>query len=1036
MEKLSIEQENRTLRDQNFELQSKARAAETQSKKVIAENHEKDKQIRTLTDQHSELLRLLESEEHLSSSLQTEISELRTTMEDIKTKYTALLSTARTHEELAGKAIKEGQLHVEEIRILRAESEHLKQHNVELKMKTQVEIEAMQEQLRVRKEKQYQLLEKLQVVEEAKKRAEDQVAGMDEQLRSFNARTVELEHQYNQEKQWKMNFEQTNKQLQVENNNIFSMNKELTSKIEKSEQERLRMEAEARDNGEQLREMAEKVFQLLERLKLSELGKAKAMEALKKKESDFMNLEKKNSRLLKDMTEEGRLRAKAELDIKVLQEQVRAIKKINTELTAKNKEEGNKNAKLIEEKAATEEKISTLESRLSFLLNKVQMDEETRLLQVEDRKKLESNLQQMNEKCNELAMKLQDMGESNRVMAQAMRIKQDEYNALSIKHDRLAKDFQVYQEDFHRDQEMNESSLIENPDQQPQTSSQLSSAADDIDNVRLNEGRGRFYIEAKSMAGGSGTLLYLRGRKATHRDWLRKQHINEFIKKSQRTARFRELVIEKIGQLCGLYMVEEEERLQHEEEIQRLKDINEMMQKKLDYSQQLLSVEEDAKRRMLLRYIHAVKEHAQLHASLPSSSNSGSQTIGILQLPESNITDEEVHALAALLRNNTSIEQVNLRNNSITDEGARALANVLSGRSNLRQVDLRGNKISKAAIRILAEALERSERVRHVYVHVGGKIEALGAALKGQGAADSSAAIDGLDGSSSQEINEEMKNTTAIETVCIVDVRDNEPSSSSISMPSELLSLDISNQAFSASLAASSSSRAHTSFQPRDIVAPPHTAALESLKKSKTAMSSRAIKPSTALGAISTALAASVYMPPATTAISDEESKRQRMKQIEAELRENAWKGRAGGLDQSSSVLSIENLNEKSSSISDINRDPKSRRNLRTSGPSSISKNDSSFLLPPLHDLEAPSSIDKHRILHTAAPTRSEYHGSPSRPYTHAGYEVDNANDHAAGGDKTTATEAYVKSMLIKVKKSQKIRSSKTSETEKRLLTR
>ena len=42
-------------------------------------------------------------------------------------------------------------------------------------------------------------------------------------------------------------------------------------------------------------------------------------------------------------------------------------------------------------------------------------------------------------------------------------------------------------------------------------------------------------------------------------------------------------------------------------------------------------------------------------------------------------------------------------------------------------VDLRGNKIGKGAIRVLAEALERSERVRHVYVHAGGKIEALGA---------------------------------------------------------------------------------------------------------------------------------------------------------------------------------------------------------------------------------------------------------------------------------------------------------------------
>lgn len=43
-------------------------------------------------------------------------------------------------------------------------------------MKTQVELESLQEQLRVRKEKQYQLLEKLQGQEEAKRQAEDQVS--------------------------------------------------------------------------------------------------------------------------------------------------------------------------------------------------------------------------------------------------------------------------------------------------------------------------------------------------------------------------------------------------------------------------------------------------------------------------------------------------------------------------------------------------------------------------------------------------------------------------------------------------------------------------------------------------------------------------------------------------------------------------------------------------------------------------------------------------------------------------------------------
>ena len=178
-----------------------------------------------------------------------------------------------------------------------------------------------------------------------------------------------------------------------------------------------------------------------------------------------------------------------------------------------------------------------------------------------------------------------------------------------------------------------------------------------------------------------------------------------------------------------------------------------------------LAVEEDAKRRMLLRYIHAVKEHAAALAEQGSG--------GVLQLPESNISDEEVHALAALLRNNTTIEELNLRGNNITDDGARALGAVLAGRSSLRLVDLRGNKIGKGAIRILAEALERAERVRHVYVHAGGKIEALGTAARGgTGMGMGSSGAIGEDGEGGDAGARAAVN---VETICVVDVRDNNP---------------------------------------------------------------------------------------------------------------------------------------------------------------------------------------------------------------------------------------------------------------------
>ena len=757
MEKLAIEQENRSIRDNNFELQSKARAAETQAKHMASEVADKDRQLRIMTDQNSELLRLLESEEKLTGQLQNELAEIRSELDEIRQKYGALLMTAKSHEELATKAAREGQLRAEEIRLLRAETEQLKQVNAELKMKTQVEVEALQEQLRVRKEKQYQLLEKLQAQEEAKRQAEDQVAGMEEQLRGLHARTVELETQLQVETRAKQNLEEVNKELQTDNGNLFGQNKDLQLKIEKSERERLRMEAEARDSGEHLRSMSENVFQLLERLKLAELGKTKAMEALKKKEQDMVALQKKNARLIKEATEEGRSRVKAELDVKVLQEQVRALKKSNLSLAQKSKDEASDKVIAVEEAEKLRENLKTTESRLSFLLNKVQSDEETRLVQLDDRKKLEAQVLSFNEKCEELQHKLTEMGESNRVITQAMRLKQEELNAITMKFEALAKELEVRE----AQDVLAESGA--NPD--IDMTGAKAGAADDVENVRLNEGRGRFYIEAKAVGGGS--MLVLRARKPLYKDWLEKHGVNDFLKRAQKTTRFRDMVVERIAMSYGLLMVEEEEKDKIIGELgSRDKQIDHL-QRKLAFVQDSIATEEDAKRRMLLRYVHAVKEHA-------IAANDGSG--GVVQLPESNINDEEVHALAALLRNDMNIDKVNLRGNNITDDGARALGAVLSGRSSIRHIDLRGNKIGKGAIRILAEALERSERVRHVYVHAGGKIEALGAGRFNN--------TNTTTGSNGATMNDDLgasavdpKLMVTVETVCVVDIRDNNPKS-------------------------------------------------------------------------------------------------------------------------------------------------------------------------------------------------------------------------------------------------------------------
>ena len=95
----------------------------------------------------------------------------------------------------------------------------------------------------------------------------------------------------------------------------------------------------------------------------------------------------------------------------------------------------------------------------------------------------------------------------------------------------------------------------------------------------------------------------------------------------------------------------------------------------------------------------------------------------------------------------------------------------------------------------MAEALERSERVRHVYVHAGGKIEALGNAGRWANprAADGSGTHSHIRNNKQfiyltlhafyfvrvEEGDESSTKASTVETVCVVDIRDNTPESTS-----------------------------------------------------------------------------------------------------------------------------------------------------------------------------------------------------------------------------------------------------------------
>jgi myosin protein heavy chain len=372
LEKLHLEEENREVREQNFSVQSKRRFADDEFEKLKTSADEAEKELKVKKSQNTELLGALETEETTNAKMASEYESCKEELRELKIKCSSLERSSKSHEETSTRYSNEANVKSEEIRLLRSELDSLKHQFNEASMKYSVEVESLQEQLRVKKEKQYQLLMQLQGQEEARRKAEEKFVSAEDRLNFFHKKSSAAETQLQLDMSEKVTQSDMNQKLLQQNQELRARKNDLVTKLQKDEQDVLRLEAETRDNGDQLREMAEKLFQLLERLKLAEMGKTRSIEALRAKEEEVHDLKKRNTVLTKDNTKGGKVRLQAELDKKVIEDQLKELKKHNVRLGQRCKEEAKLKVRAVDQVKDLEQKVKKLDGRLSFLVNTIQ----------------------------------------------------------------------------------------------------------------------------------------------------------------------------------------------------------------------------------------------------------------------------------------------------------------------------------------------------------------------------------------------------------------------------------------------------------------------------------------------------------------------------------------------------------------------------------------------------------------------------------------------------------------------------------------
>ncbi len=744
--KASMKEENQALREKNCHLHAKTESSEGRMNSMA----DMESQMETMSTKNAELFRLLEQEERNNEKIADELQLCRKNEQCLQEKYAALVQSCKVAEKRSESAIRENRLKAEEIRVLRLENDHLKQANSELEIKSTVDLEAAEEQLRLRKEKQYQLLGKLQSQEATGREAEERTLEMEKNIKELRERSSELQTALRLEASARIGENDANRRLTIELKALSSDNKELNASMQNLEQDRLALEAEARGNGEQLREMAEKVFQLLERLKLAELGKKKSMEALSRKEQELFANKKQYNRLSEDVLEQKRRREKVELEKRSLEEQLRGLKKANSQLGHKLKEEAKLRIRAEENSKACDEKVHTLDGRVAFLLNRLQLDEETIATQQEEVKKLDTQLQSVTIRCETLQEKLKKSDESCRETETKLATTQKELKETKINLDAMEESIKVKDEnDF-----IAERRAIQMKEK---------SAAKKQQGTGGGGGRQpRLYVDFRSSAGHAE----ITGKCPKDKAWIEQRGCNSFLRRTFKAHNPQEALVKKIAELYNTILFADDDKEELQVKMKSRHDDVESLNRELNRIQAEILAGEESKRRILLRYVRAVK--ASVSLGEPGSEEYrhevGTVGAGRIHLPESGLVDEDAYAIASLLKSNMTIEEIQLRRNKIGDDGARAIASFLVERSAIKFIDLRENRISTMGMKAIADALGRSERINKVFVHPGGKIEAFGTS-------------ENVGMSSSLE---EEDATFSVSSVCVVDARDNAPPKGSV----------------------------------------------------------------------------------------------------------------------------------------------------------------------------------------------------------------------------------------------------------------
>jgi hypothetical protein len=571
------------------------------------------------------------------------------------------------------------------------------------------EIAQISEALRMRKEAHYTALERASTAEETRRQAIDDAHRLQVALQGAHARLVEMEARHQDDEKRVRDVNESMKMHAQESAGLREAIKVLQARHASADGERVRLANELNACLQQLRKATDTLLAVLDRVKLAETAKSRAMESLRSREAEVTDL-------LSQIELMKRTQATLEQQSAAASEDAELYRAHVATLAAKIRDEAQRAAKDDVGKREAQEQNRVLAARAALLTGHLQASEESCNAERARSKRLETELTAAMNLCGDLRSKLD---QNDRLEAEHRALEKS-HEELYDKANELQKDLEYavqklkeqdeklkmassYTTEKINNNKNNNSTLIDgygqgendfdNDDFDSIVNAQLglssSSSLGEISTINNNSNTSSNHNQRNSSSSSSlfvpelkvGVgLLLVKGETKEARRLLTRLNLNEQIKKAQmlKPNLVRNGFVKIVCSLLNLLGSEIEKRTESDEKLHMLlsKAENAIVLNQ-QYAERIANNDE-TKRRLIVKLARTMMERALSHATLVnsrshltiihnddsqkrspsssshpllSSSSSSSSSLTSLSLDDASIGDEGVAVLLSSLKN-------------------------------------------------------------------------------------------------------------------------------------------------------------------------------------------------------------------------------------------------------------------------------------------------------------------------------------------------------------------------------------------------